>query len=127
MKNKKIITIGIMLMLTVTAGLVVASAEEKIDEGTLPPLPNPFMITELKEGWNIIGYPNQGTISKYDISIIYNNETYNWTKAVNDWIIINFIYDWDQEHQWYVFVDNIEGGYGYWMFSYFNCELWSLY
>lgn len=127
MKNKKIIAIGIMLMLSVTAGLVVASAEEKIDEGTLPPLPNPFMITELKEGWNIIGYPNQGTISKYDISIIYNDETYNWTEAVNQMIIIHFIYSWNNEKRYYDFSDELEGGYGYWMFSWHDCELWSLY
>lgn len=151
MKNKKITAIFVMLVLTVATGLAVASGNEKItisDEdlkqaiedarmtlpfekeevgNEIPPLPNPFMITDLKEGWNMMGYPNQGTVDIDVLAVIYNDTVYTWTEAWQQDIILRFVYEWDRDLHHYDVVDEIEGGYGYWMWAYFDCELWSLY
>lgn len=152
MKKEKIIAIVIMLVLTVTTGLVVASDHEKMnlsdtnikeaieearitlpfeeetEKNGLPPVPNPFMITTLHNDWNMIGYPNQGSIHLTMLAVIHNDTIYTWTEACEQQIVLCFVYNWDREQQWYVFVDEIEGGYGYWMFSYYDdCEIWSLY
>jgi len=85
---------------------------------------NDFQITTLYDGWNMVGYPNQGEISKYDITVIHNGTGYTWDDAVEQQIIINFIYGYDAEIDNYEFSDSLKGGEGYWMYVYLDCELW---
>lgn len=144
MKNKKIIAIGIMLVLTVTTSLVGANENEfetSIENtrvtlpfekgktgGDIAPLPPPFMITTLQYDWNMIGYPNRGSILLDMIYVIHNGTIYTWQDACEQMIVIPHVYGWDRDIQYYEAVDHLEAGFGYWMFSYYDdVELWSLY
>lgn len=123
-----------MLMIAATTGFVVASDYEQPfkfndieNTSTIPPLPNPVMITTLSEGWNMIGYPSQGEINLESLAVIVNETIYNWTEAWQQDIILRFVYTYDRDLQHYIVVDNLLSGYGYWMWAYETCELWSLY
>jgi len=56
-------------------------------------------ITDLEDRWNTIGIPDDQTVTKDDLIIIYDGGPYNWTEADTAGIILPFIYDWDRTDQ----------------------------
>ena len=80
-------------------------------------------ITDLKEKWNIMGIPFNLTLQKEDLIIHYDGTDYTWQEAVDNTIILGFIYSWDRTTQTYSLSDNFVPGYGYWMYAYYNCTL----
>jgi hypothetical protein len=80
-------------------------------------------ITDLKEKWNIMGIPFYETLAKEDLIISYNGTDYTWQEAVDNTIILGFIYNWNRATQAYTLVDNFVPGYSYWMYAYYNCTL----
>ena len=80
-------------------------------------------ITALNENWNIIGLPNDQSANKTDIVVNYSGTDYNWSNAVSNGYINNFVFGWNRVSQGYDFVDNFEPGYAYWMYSYYQCIL----
>ncbi len=80
-------------------------------------------ITDLKQKWNIMGIPFNSTLPKEDLIIHYAGADYTWQEAVDNTIILGFIYDWNRITQTYALSDDFVPTYGYWMYSYYNCTL----
>jgi hypothetical protein len=80
-------------------------------------------ITDLIENWNIMGIPFNSTLAKEDLIIEYGGTNYTWQEAVDNNIILGFIYDWDRNSQTYSLSNSFVPGYGYWMYAYYNCTL----
>ncbi len=77
-------------------------------------------IQELLTGWNLIGLPFNNSVDKTDFLLKYDGYYY----GLNDGIINTFMYKWDRAGQYYNFANTFYPGYGYWVFSYEDCELW---
>jgi len=73
---------------------------------------------------DLMSLPFNQSIHKKAIIIKYNGTDYTWQEAVNNIIILDFIYGWNATNQNYDTIDNLEPGNGYWMYSYDECELW---
>jgi hypothetical protein len=80
-------------------------------------------ITDLKQSWNIMGVPFNETLSKEDLIIKYNGTEYTWQEAVDNTIILGFIYNWDRNSQTYTLANDFVPGYAYWMYAYYNCTI----
>ncbi len=87
------------------------------------------LITSLHKFWNVIGLPFTTSIVKEDLIIHYNVTDYSWYEATTDNneeeepLILGFIYEWNRGTQSYVLSDDIEPGFGYWMYAYYECTL----
>lgn len=79
----------------------------------------------LSEGWNFISFPFNQTIDKQNISIRYNQSSYDWQDAVNSDIISNYVFGWNRSLQSYTFSDTIIPGEGFWVYSYENANIWA--
>ena len=84
-------------------------------------------ITNMLYKWNFLSLPFNESVNKTNLFIIYNGSEYNWTEATTggDPIILGFIYGWNRSSQSYAETDDLEPGYGYWMYAYHDCELWA--
>jgi len=49
---------------------------------------------------------------------------YSWQDAVSGDIVLNFIYGWNATNQNYVARDVLDPGMGYWVYAYYECDLW---
>ncbi len=81
-------------------------------------------LTTLTDQWILISIPINEPILKEILIVYYNDVYYSWQEAVQNNIVIDFVYGWDNDIQGYEFVDVFEPGCGYWIYSYENCELW---
>lgn len=81
------------------------------------------LITELQKKWNIIGLPYNTYLVKEDVIIRNNSINYTWQEAVDEDIILDFIYSWNRTSQTYIISDTFNPGYGYWMYAYYDCIL----
>ena len=81
-------------------------------------------ITDLKTEWNIMGTPYNNTIPKTSVNITNNTIDYTWQEAVNEGIILGFIYGWDSTNQMYELCEEFTPGGGYWMYSYYSPSLY---
>jgi len=78
----------------------------------------------LESKWNLFSFPINQTINKTDLMIVNNSVEYNWSEAVSQGIILNFIYGWNRvSPQTYEISDVLEPGYGYWLWSYYSCNI----
>ena len=68
--------------------------------------------------------PSDESVNKEDITVNYSGANHTWQEAVDDSIIIGFIYDWNETGQNYGFTDTLAPGQGYWMYAYSACDLW---
>jgi len=82
-------------------------------------------ITALKQKWNIIGLPYNTSVAKENLIINYSGADYTWQQATTgpDPIILGFIYGWGRNTQNYILSDDLDPGYGYWMYAYHDCTL----
>ena len=80
-------------------------------------------ITSIVEKWNIIGVPDVQSLDKNNITIEYNDMEYSWNEAVSNILINDFLFGWDTFNQSYIFSEDIDPGYAYWMYAYHNCIL----
>ncbi|MBN2065720.1 MAG: hypothetical protein JW771_02810, partial [Candidatus Thermoplasmatota archaeon] len=77
----------------------------------------------LFEGWNLIGNPCSGVIHKNEIQVVNNSILYSWDEAVQEDILLKFIYTHNRTTQTYDFTDELAPGYGYWVWTRYPCEL----
>jgi VCBS repeat-containing protein len=85
---------------------------------------NILEITQLKTKWNIVSVPFNQSVDKSDLIVSYDSVNYTWEEAVNNNIVLEFIYNWDRnDPQHYELTDILEPGYGFWIYSYQNCTL----
>lgn len=82
-------------------------------------------ITNLSENWNFISPPYNQSIMKTNLLIYYNGNTFNWSEAINAGYISEYIFDWNRTIQSYGFANTFRPGFGYWVYSYTNCEIWT--
>ena len=75
----------------------------------------------LKTSWNLISLPFNESFDKTDIVVNYNSNNYTWDESVSNNIIVQYLYSWTDYS--YQPVNILEPGYGYWMWSYQDCEL----
>jgi hypothetical protein len=81
-------------------------------------------IIPLKNKYNLISIPINQTITKTDLIIINNTIEYSWTEAVDEGIILNFVYAWNRiSPQTCEITDVIKPGNGYWIWAYYNCNI----
>jgi len=80
-------------------------------------------IVSTVQGWNFISTPYNQSFDKTTLLIKQNNVIYTWQDAVNNEIIIGFLYGWDKNNQYYVLSNTFEPGLGYWFYSYTDCEI----
>jgi hypothetical protein len=86
----------------------------------------PFgLITELSYGWNFISLPTNLSTEVNDIIVLYDNTFYTFQEAVDRGIISSFIFMWDRVLQSYDFTNEIIPGYGYWIYAFDDCSLWT--
>ena len=90
------------------------------------PLMHPFgLITELPHGWSFFSLPTNISINFSDILVLYNDNFLTFQEAVDEGIISPFIFTWDRVVQQYDFTDEIIPGYGYWIYTFDDCSLWT--
>jgi len=87
-----------------------------------------FKITDISLGWNFISLPFNQSVSKTDVILRYNDFNYTWLDATPS-IVDPTVFKWNRSIQAYEYMIGedieLEPGYGYWLFSYENCELWT--
>jgi len=83
---------------------------------------NDYLAT-IQQKWNLIGLPYNQTLEKGDIIVHYDGIDYTWNQAVQSNIILEFVYGWNRATQMYMLSDEFDPGYGYWMYSYYDCIL----
>jgi hypothetical protein len=82
----------------------------------------PFIIS-LCDGWNIISLPFNESLNKNNIIIRNNSVNYNWSGAVTEGVILDYLYNFNRTTQTYEFSDTFEPGFGYWIWSYYDCDI----
>ena len=82
-----------------------------------------FISVGLKHNWNFISIPSSQSVNKTDIFVSYNSVNYTWDEAVLEGIILDFIYGWNRSSLSYITTDIFEPGFGYWIWSYYDCDL----
>jgi hypothetical protein len=89
---------------------------------------NNILITNLSNKWNFLSLPFNETLELTEFIVKYDDIEYTWSEAidpVNGPIIDPNVYGWDRVLDMYIPVTNFEPGYGYWIYSYYNCEIWA--
>ena len=80
-------------------------------------------ITPLKTQWNIVGVPANQTVNKTDLIINYGGVDYNWSQAVSNGYVLQFVFEWNRSVQNYAETDLLKPGECYWLYAYYNCTL----
>jgi len=78
----------------------------------------------LREDWNLVSLPVNESLDKDNITVNYLGVNYSWQDAVSGDIVLNFIYGWNATNQNYVARDVLDPGMGYWVYAYYECDLW---
>lgn len=82
-------------------------------------IPEDKFITTLQPGWNTISIPFDQAIGKEDILV----DAVNWTTAVSNGWVSNFVFGWNRSEQYYDFSNVCVPGEAYWVYAYISCEL----
>ncbi len=81
------------------------------------------LVCSLEPLWNIVGTPLNDVLEKDDLIVICNGSTLSWQQAVQQGIVLNYLYDWNESAQNYELSSCFEPGQAYWAFSYECCEI----
>ena len=84
---------------------------------------NVTYIVNLQDGWNLMSLPINQSIHKEEIMINYSGMDYTWQEAVDNSIVLGFIYQWNATNQNYGSTDTLQSGLGYWLYAFYDCEL----
>ena len=79
--------------------------------------------TMISSGWNMFGFPATSIVSTKNITVTSNSEEYTFQEAVDNKIIISYIYNWSRITHYYDYTEKFYPGFGYLMYSYYNCTL----
>lgn len=82
-----------------------------------------YYTIDLSEGWNLIGILYNASVAKDDIVVCYNGTDYTWQDAVNNSIVLRFIYRWNAANQNYELTNMLQPCLGHWMYAYQDCIL----
>jgi len=85
---------------------------------------NTIQICELFSSWNFVSIPFNNSINKTDVIVSVNQSIYSWQEAVDNNIVLDYIYQWNRSIQNYEFTVTLSTGNGYWVYAYTNCTLW---
>jgi hypothetical protein len=77
-----------------------------------------FTMKEPEGGWYIISIPVSNPVLKADLIIEYNGSSYSWDDAVTGGLIDYSVFGWDRSMQCYGTMNSLDGGFGYWLFTY---------
>ncbi len=91
---------------------------------TAGPSPQDVMITALEDNWNLVSLPFNVSIPKGNITVSYGGTNYSWADAVTNGYVNDVVFGWDRVGQSYNFASTFIPGDGYWMYAYYDCELW---
>jgi hypothetical protein len=80
-------------------------------------------IAALSEGWNFVALPFNQSINKENLVVNYEGMDHDWSDAVSDGYVSDYLFGWDRLLQSYQFADTLIPGYGYWVYAYDECEL----
>jgi len=93
---------------------------------------NEIHIANLQSKWNLFSLPFNQSVPKEDIIVCYNGVDYSWIDATTNnnptgkALILGYIYYWNASTpQHYDLSDVFEPGYGYWIYAFCDCELWT--
>ena len=116
MKENHII-IGLVALIVMLLVLVIIgfSGEREIIP-PFPPIGDPVNGNETYElciGWNMVSMPQ--TISKYNVSITYNDNSYTWQDACDNGYIADMIISYNGTD--YISSDTFHKTKGYWLYS----------
>jgi hypothetical protein len=73
--------------------------------------------------WNFVSLLFNQSVDKTNLIIKYNGSEYSWQEAINQSLILGFIYTWNRINQNYELTDTLAPGEGYWIYAYHDCEL----
>ena len=96
-------------------------------------IPHPFMIicsklihvTNPSYGWNFVSLPFNQSFDKTNFVVRYAGHEYSWVNATSGGLVVNFISGWNRSSQSYYMTATLTPGEGYWMYFYYDCELWA--
>ncbi len=88
------------------------------------PSPQDVMITALEANWNLVSLPFNVSLPKANITVNYGGTNYSWADAVTYGYVNDVVFGWDRVGQSYNFANTFVPGDGYWMYAYYDCELW---
>jgi len=83
-------------------------------------------ISNLTTSWNFISLPFNTSVDFTNLSVKYDGHYYTWSEAtdpLNGPIVDPSVYGWARDLDQYIPVTNLEPGYGYWMYAYYDFEL----
>jgi len=82
-----------------------------------------LFVSNISNKWNFISSPFNYSVEKTNLLIKYNGSEWSWQEAVNQSIVLGFIYGWNRTTQNYELINTLNPGDGYWIYAYHNCEL----
>ena len=114
--KKKIVVFFICMLLIGSVGII--KERVKADEDTM-------IITSLKCGSNLFTLPFNAVLNIENIKVSYGGIEYTWADAISypDPIVVGFIYMWNRITQSYFITYTLESGQGYWMYAFYDCDL----
>jgi hypothetical protein len=77
----------------------------------------------LNNYWNVLSIPFNTSINKTSFFINYNRMTIDWNDAIDNEIILDYVYHWNRSSQTYEITDLLKGGFSYNFYSFYNCDL----
>jgi hypothetical protein len=80
-------------------------------------------VTNLKTSWNVVGIPEDKLMHKENLTVYYNDTMYTWQEAVNNNILLDYIYLWNESYQNYQISDVFVSGKAHWVYAYIDCRL----
>jgi hypothetical protein len=79
---------------------------------------------KLDKNWNFISPYCNIVNDKSDSLICFDNITIDWSEAVDNYIIVDSVFTWDNLNQSYIFSNTFNSGQGYWLYAHEPCYLW---